>query len=258
MEEIASVYARSLFEVAQEQGKLDDVREQLGEFADALDSDQHRPLHAEMRERPFQGAAHGLRDEAAQGPGRRLYDRHGDARVRQIVRELAADEAGPHHGDPPPRAHGRPERGVVAQIVDGQDPIGRRARDRDVDRIGPQRQNQAPVGDGLTVNPLTVDPLTIDPKRLPVGLDRRDPRTGPDRGLELRRHGGGIRQGDRVRGLAAGVGVRQDRLRVVAPVIGGEDQDGCLRVELAKLAGQGIAPEPRPHDDDRPTVHARG
>ena len=39
MEEIASVYARSLFEVAQEQDKLDDVREQLGEFADALDRD---------------------------------------------------------------------------------------------------------------------------------------------------------------------------------------------------------------------------
>ena len=40
MEEIASVYARSLFEVAQEQGKLDEVREQLGEFADALDETQ--------------------------------------------------------------------------------------------------------------------------------------------------------------------------------------------------------------------------
>lgn len=37
MEEIATVYARSLFEVAQEQGKLDLVREQLGQFADALD-----------------------------------------------------------------------------------------------------------------------------------------------------------------------------------------------------------------------------
>jgi F-type H+-transporting ATPase subunit delta len=36
MEEIASVYARSLFEVAKEQNKLDAVREQLGEFADAL------------------------------------------------------------------------------------------------------------------------------------------------------------------------------------------------------------------------------
>ena len=36
MEEIASVYARSLFEVAKEDGKLDDVREQLGQFADAL------------------------------------------------------------------------------------------------------------------------------------------------------------------------------------------------------------------------------
>jgi F-type H+-transporting ATPase subunit delta len=36
MEEIAAVYARSLFEVAKEQDKLDDVREQLGVFADAL------------------------------------------------------------------------------------------------------------------------------------------------------------------------------------------------------------------------------
>ena len=40
MEEIASVYARSLFEVAQEQGKLDDVRDQLREFADVLDGNQ--------------------------------------------------------------------------------------------------------------------------------------------------------------------------------------------------------------------------
>jgi ATP synthase F1 delta subunit len=36
MEEIASVYARSLFEVAQEHKKLDVVRDQLGEFVDAL------------------------------------------------------------------------------------------------------------------------------------------------------------------------------------------------------------------------------
>jgi ATP synthase F1 delta subunit len=39
MEEIAAVYARSLFEVAKEQGKLDDVRSQLGEFADAMRAD---------------------------------------------------------------------------------------------------------------------------------------------------------------------------------------------------------------------------
>jgi F-type H+-transporting ATPase subunit delta len=36
MEEIAEVYARALFEVAQEQNKLDEVHEQLGEFADAV------------------------------------------------------------------------------------------------------------------------------------------------------------------------------------------------------------------------------
>jgi F-type H+-transporting ATPase subunit delta len=37
MEEIAQVYARSLFEVAKQQDNLDVVREQLGQFADALD-----------------------------------------------------------------------------------------------------------------------------------------------------------------------------------------------------------------------------
>jgi F-type H+-transporting ATPase subunit delta len=36
MEEIAAVYARSLFEVAKEQDKLDELRDELGEFADAL------------------------------------------------------------------------------------------------------------------------------------------------------------------------------------------------------------------------------
>jgi F-type H+-transporting ATPase subunit delta len=36
MEELARVYARALFEVAREQGKLDLLREQLGQLADAL------------------------------------------------------------------------------------------------------------------------------------------------------------------------------------------------------------------------------
>jgi len=40
VEEIARVYARSLFEAAQEADKLDVVREQLGEFADALDENR--------------------------------------------------------------------------------------------------------------------------------------------------------------------------------------------------------------------------
>jgi F-type H+-transporting ATPase subunit delta len=36
MEEIAQVYARSLFEVAAEQGKLDEIRDELDQFADVL------------------------------------------------------------------------------------------------------------------------------------------------------------------------------------------------------------------------------
>jgi ATP synthase F1 delta subunit len=39
LEEIATVYARSLFEAAQEQDKLDAVRDQLGEIADAIAED---------------------------------------------------------------------------------------------------------------------------------------------------------------------------------------------------------------------------
>ncbi len=40
MEEIAQVYSRSLFEVAKEHDALDTIRDQLGEFADALGDDR--------------------------------------------------------------------------------------------------------------------------------------------------------------------------------------------------------------------------
>ena len=39
MEEIAEVYSRSLFDVAKEQGDLDRIHDELGEFADALAGD---------------------------------------------------------------------------------------------------------------------------------------------------------------------------------------------------------------------------
>jgi ATP synthase F1 delta subunit len=40
VEQIADVYARSLFEVARDEGKLDVVREQIGQFADAVDENR--------------------------------------------------------------------------------------------------------------------------------------------------------------------------------------------------------------------------
>jgi ATP synthase F1 delta subunit len=42
MEELAQVYARSLFQAALEQGRIDELREQVAQFADALD--QQREL----------------------------------------------------------------------------------------------------------------------------------------------------------------------------------------------------------------------
>jgi ATP synthase F1 delta subunit len=40
LEEIARVYGDALFDVASEEGKIDEIRSELGEFADALDSDR--------------------------------------------------------------------------------------------------------------------------------------------------------------------------------------------------------------------------
>ena len=42
MEEVAQVYARSLFEVAQEHDRLDEIREQLDQFAGAVN--EHRQM----------------------------------------------------------------------------------------------------------------------------------------------------------------------------------------------------------------------
>ena len=44
MEELAQVYAQALFEVAQEHQATDDVREQLGQFADELDGNRELQL----------------------------------------------------------------------------------------------------------------------------------------------------------------------------------------------------------------------
>ncbi len=40
MEEIARVYAEALFDVAEQKGKVDQIREELGQFADALKGDR--------------------------------------------------------------------------------------------------------------------------------------------------------------------------------------------------------------------------
>jgi F-type H+-transporting ATPase subunit delta len=40
VEEIAEVYARSLFEVAADQDKTDEIRDQLGQFSEALEEDR--------------------------------------------------------------------------------------------------------------------------------------------------------------------------------------------------------------------------
>jgi len=45
MQDLAEVYARSLFEVAQEQDALDTIHEQLGQFADALSESRELQMY---------------------------------------------------------------------------------------------------------------------------------------------------------------------------------------------------------------------
>jgi ATP synthase F1 delta subunit len=45
VEEIASVYARSLFEVAKENDKLDEIHDELGQFVDELDSNRELQVY---------------------------------------------------------------------------------------------------------------------------------------------------------------------------------------------------------------------
>ena len=67
MEEIAQVYARSLFDVASDQGNVEAVREQLGELADALEENQDLRLFcfspyfsSEEKKRGLQAALSGV------------------------------------------------------------------------------------------------------------------------------------------------------------------------------------------------------
>ena len=78
MQELAEVYARALFQVAREHGKLDLLREQLGQFADALR--QHRELAV------FFFSPYFSTQEKEQALGRLLVD--ADVRLVNFLRLL--------------------------------------------------------------------------------------------------------------------------------------------------------------------------
>ena len=70
MEEIGRVYGDALFGVAKEEGKLDEVREQLGQFADALDGDRELQVFffspyfsSEEKRSGIEKVLHGVSDE---------------------------------------------------------------------------------------------------------------------------------------------------------------------------------------------------
>ena len=94
MEEIASVYARSLFEVAMEHDKLDVVRDQLGEFADALDQNQEMqvfffsPYFSTPEKEEGLDKARGQREEMMEQTRRDI-----EAETRRAIQEIRKEVA---------------------------------------------------------------------------------------------------------------------------------------------------------------------
>ena len=101
MEEIARVYARSLFEVAKEQDKLDVVRDQLGAFTDALNKTRELQVFlfspyfsTEEKKEGLRGAVEGA-DESMLNFLELLLDHHrmpAIFRIRRQFDELWAQE----------------------------------------------------------------------------------------------------------------------------------------------------------------------
>jgi F-type H+-transporting ATPase subunit delta len=101
MEEIAQVYARALFEVAQERGVLDEVHEQLGQFADAMHDNRELAVFFFSpyfsTEEKKQGLQRGVKDAdpAIENFLQALIERHrmpAIFRIRQSFAKLWEDE----------------------------------------------------------------------------------------------------------------------------------------------------------------------
>lgn len=94
MEEIASVYARSLYEVATDGGRLDDVREQIGQFADALEETRDlqvfffSPYFSSEEKKDALGRAIEGADDSVRNFLELLVEKHRMPAIFRIRREL--------------------------------------------------------------------------------------------------------------------------------------------------------------------------
>jgi F-type H+-transporting ATPase subunit delta len=96
VEEIATVYARSLFEVAMERDALDSVREQVGQFADALQDNRDlqvfffSPYFSTEEKKDALGNLLDGADEAVSNFLELLVEKHRMPAIFRIRRELDA------------------------------------------------------------------------------------------------------------------------------------------------------------------------
>ena len=122
----------------------------------ALQTGQHRP-QVEARAEAFQPGLHRRGSRRRQQPRHHLLARRHQldavATEAEVVGKLATDQAGAQHQHPLLARSGSTETGVILQVIDRENRLGRIARHRHANHLGTQGQDQVAVWHRLFANP---------------------------------------------------------------------------------------------------------
>ncbi|MOA03904.1 hypothetical protein D3C78_1234350 [compost metagenome] len=151
-----------------------------------------------------------------------------EAAQAHVVGKFTADQAGPEDQHPLLARRRCTEAGVILQIVDREDRLTGIAFDRHLHGL------RAPGQDQVTVGHL----FFADPQALVARIDAADTGMGTHFGLELLSHRPRLGHAQAVGILVLGKAGGQHWLGIGTAVIGGNQQQRRLAVELAKFAGQ--------------------
>ncbi|MNH10971.1 hypothetical protein D3C79_704670 [compost metagenome] len=166
---------------------------------------------------------------------------HIDLKTTQahVIGELAADQAGPEDQYTLLASRGSTQTCVVFQIIDREHMISPVPLDRHLHSLRAPGQHQIAILHRFFANP----------QALVARVDTADTRVGADNRLELLGHGPRLGHAQAVRVLLLGEAGRKHGLGIGATVVGGNQQQRRIAIELAKLTGEVIAGQAGPDDD---------
>ena len=163
----------------------------------------------------------------------------------QIIGKLTADQASAKQQHPPFAGSGSAKARVVFQVVDRENQLSRIAFDRYAHGFCAPGQDQVAVGHCFLA----------DPQTLVAWVDAADACMGAHLGLELLGHRARLGHAQAIGFLVLAKAGGEHGLGVGASVIGSDQQQWGLAVELAKLPGDVVTGQSCADDHDR-CVHS--